>query len=134
MLQKLPVSEVYGALQSSERGLTQQEAEERETSFGKNELQEKKKQSLILKFLSNFTHLMAILLWCAGLIGFIAQMPELGVAIWMVNIINGAFSFWQEFRAGKATEALKKLLPTYARVLRDGTEQRFWPRTWYQVT
>jgi trk system potassium uptake protein TrkA len=42
----------------------------------------------------------------------------------MVNIINGAFSFWQEFKAEKATEALRKLLPSYARALRDGEVQR----------
>ncbi len=51
-------------------------------------------------------------------------MPQLAIAIWMVNVINGVFSFWQEFRAEKATEALKKMLPTYARVLRDGSEQK----------
>ena len=56
--------------------------------------------------------------------GFLAQMPQLGIAIWMVNVINGVFSFWQEFRAEKATEALRQLLPSYARVLRDGEEQR----------
>ncbi len=67
---------------------------------------------------------MAILLWVGGAVGFIAQMPQLGIAIWMVNVINGIFSFWQEYRAEKATEALKKLLPSYARVLRDGEDQR----------
>lgn len=123
-LQKLPVSDVYGALNTSEKGLPNHEAKTRLEEFGKNALQEKKGQPLILKFLSNFTHFMAILLWCAGIVGFIAQLPQLGVAIWMVNIINGAFSFWQEFRAGKATEALKKLLPDYARVIRNGEEQK----------
>jgi Ca2+-transporting ATPase len=67
---------------------------------------------------------MAILLWVGGAVGFIAQMPQLGIAIWMVNVINGVFSFWQEYRAEKATEALKKLLPSYALVLRDGEDQR----------
>jgi magnesium-transporting ATPase (P-type) len=42
----------------------------------------------------------------------------------MVNVINGAFSFWQEYKAEKATEALRKLLPHYVRALRDGQEQR----------
>ena len=67
---------------------------------------------------------MAILLWVGGAVGFIARIPELGIAIWMVNVINGVFSFWQEYRAEKATEALKKLLPSYTRVLRDGEERR----------
>jgi magnesium-transporting ATPase (P-type) len=76
------------------------------------------------KLLANFTHLMALLLWVGGLIGFLAQMPQLGMAIWLVNVINGAFSFWQEYRAEQATAALRRLLPTYARVLREGVEQR----------
>lgn len=51
-------------------------------------------------------------------------MPELGIAVWLVNVINGVFSFWQEFRAGKATEALRNMLPSYVRVIRDGQEQK----------
>ena len=42
----------------------------------------------------------------------------------MVVIINGMFSFWQEYKAEKATEALRRMLPTYAHVLRDGQECR----------
>jgi magnesium-transporting ATPase (P-type) len=67
---------------------------------------------------------MALLLWVGGLIGFLAQMPQLGIAVWMVNLINGAFSFWQEYKAEQATAALWRMLPTYARVLREGVEQR----------
>jgi P-type E1-E2 ATPase len=51
-------------------------------------------------------------------------MPELGIAIWIVNLINGVFSFWQEYQAEKATDALRRLLPRYARVRRDGNEER----------
>lgn len=120
----LPVNEVYTALGISPEGLSKSEAEERLKQYGKNEIQEVKGKPLILKFLSNFTHLMAILLWVGGFVGFIAHMPQLGIAIWLVNIINGVFSFMQEFRAEKATEALKKLLPSYAHVLRDGEAQR----------
>jgi len=92
--------------------------------LGRNVIREVRGKSLFVKFISNFTHLMAILLWVGGAVGFIARMPELGIAIWMVNVINGVFSFWQEYRAEKATEALKKLLPSYARVLRDGEDRR----------
>lgn len=107
---------------TSPSGLSTSEAENRLKQVGPNILRQKKGKPLYLRFLSNFTHLMAILLWVGGLVGFIAQMPQLGVAVWMVNLINGVFSFWQEFRAEKAMEALRKLLPSYGRVLRDGKE------------
>ena len=81
-----------------------------------------KGKPLILKFLANFTHVMAIMLWLAGIGAFIAKMPELGIAVWSVNIINGGFSFFQEFRAEKATQALKKILPSQSRVMRNGEE------------
>lgn len=123
-IQKLGISEVYKALETKAEGLSATEAENRLKQFGKNILKEKKGRPFIWKFLSNFTHLMAVLLWGAGLVALVAKIPELAIAIWMVNVINGTFSFWQEFRAGKATEALKKLLPDYVRVLRDGQEQR----------
>jgi P-type Ca2+ transporter type 2C len=47
-------------------------------------------------------------------------MLQLGIAIWMVNLINGLSSFWQEFRAEKAAEALMQLLPRQVRVIREG--------------
>lgn len=121
---RLRVSEVYDALGTSESGLSGSDARERTQKFGKNVLPARKGRPTILVFLSNFTHLMAVLLWIAGVIAIIAQMPQLAAAIWLVNIINGIFSFFQEFRAGKAIEALKKLLPTYVRVQRDGREQK----------
>lgn len=109
---------------SETSGLTEQEVLHRLEKYGKNVLREKKEKSIILVFLSNFISLMAILLWIGGVIAIFADMPQLGVAIWLVNIINGVFSFWQEYRAGKATGALKKMLSTYARVIRDGQEQQ----------
>ena len=120
----LSVGEAYTALGVDPSGLSKSEAEERLKKYGSNTIKEVKGKPLIVKFLSNFTHLMAILLWVGGIVGFIAHMPQLGIAIWLVNVINGVFSFMQEFRAEKATEALKKLLPSYAHVIRGGEEQR----------
>jgi potassium/sodium efflux P-type ATPase len=120
----IPIPAVYNALKTRPQGLTQAEAEERLQRYGRNIIREVKGKPLYLKFLANFTHLMAILLWAGGIVGFIARMPQLGIAIWMVNVINGVFSFWQEYRAEKATEALHKLLPHYVRTLREGEEQR----------
>jgi Ca2+-transporting ATPase len=120
----LPVAALYTALGSRPEGLTSQEIRARQPRFGRNTIQKVKGKPLYQKFLANFTHLMAILLWIGGAVALIANMPQLAFAVWLVNVINGAFSFWQEFRAEKATEALRQLLPSYARVLRDGEQQR----------
>ena len=115
---------VYTALETRANGLRQAEVDERLRRYGPNLLEQVGRQALVRRFLANFTHPMAVLLWTGGLIAFIAQMPQLGVAIWLVNLINGVFSFWQEYHAEKATEALRQLLPSYARVVREGHEQR----------
>ncbi len=115
---------VYALLATSPNGLTWPEAEERLRHFGPNTIRDVEATPLYRKLLANLTHVMALLLWAGGLVGFIAQLPQLGIAIWMVNLINGGFSFWQEYRAEKATEALRRMLPIYARVLRDGQEIR----------
>ncbi|NTU71510.1 MAG: cation-transporting P-type ATPase [Coriobacteriia bacterium] len=113
-------AEVLEAMQTSEAGLTSDEAARRLTEYGPNEIREIKGRPLILKFLENFYHLFAIMLWVGGGLAFVADMPQLGWAIFAVIFINAIFSFWQEFKAGKATEALKKMIPHKAKVIRDG--------------
>lgn len=120
----LPVAEAYTALAVGLQGLTQAEAAARLRQYGPNTLREIKGPSLILKFLANFTHLMALLLWAGGAMAFIGQLPQLGWAIWAVVVINAVFSFWQEYKAEKATEALKKMLPSYVRVMREEQESK----------
>jgi len=120
----LPVADVYRALGSRLQGLAEAEAALRLLRHGPNVIEEFRGKPLYLKFVANFTHLMAILLWAGGAVAIVAKMPQLAIAIWMVNVINGAFSFWQEFRAEKATAALRKMLPHFVRVLRDGGERQ----------
>lgn len=120
----LSIAEVFDEMHTCAEGLTQEAALERLAQYGPNKLRQAKGKPLHQKFLANFTHMMAMLIWVGGVMAIIARMPELAVAVWMVNLINGLFSFWQEFRAEKATEALMKMLPDYARVLRDREEKR----------
>lgn len=121
---KVPAAQVYTQVNTSPYGLTSIEAQRRLAIYGKNRLKESQGKPLILKFLANFVHMMALLLWVGGALAFVAQMPQLGAAIWVVILINAIFSFWQEYKAERATEALKKLLPSYTRVLRNGVETR----------
>lgn len=114
------IGDVFSLCSTRPEGLTRVEAAEALARFGKNVLIKKRKKSVYIRFLVNFTHLMAILLWIGGMIAVIADMIQLGIAIWLVNVINGIFSFWQEFRAEKAADALMKLLPAHVRVMREG--------------
>lgn len=112
--------EVFKKSGSSTTGLSSDEATKRLAQYGRNVITTQKGPSRLKAFFKNFSSLMSLLLWIAGSIAFVAQMHELGVAIWLVNIINGLFSFWQQQRAQAATDALQKMLPSYAKVLRDG--------------
>ena len=112
--------EVFKKSGSSTTGLSGDEAAKRLAQYGRNVITTQKGPSRLKAFFKNFSSLMSLLLWIAGGIAFVAQMHELGVAIWLVNIINGLFSFWQQQRAQAATDALQKMLPSYAKVLRDG--------------
>ncbi|MHB8858442.1 MAG: cation-translocating P-type ATPase [Thermoleophilia bacterium] len=107
-------------LKTGAGGLTPEEAASRLEHYGLNEITEAKKTPLVLRLASNFYHTFALLLWVAGILAFIAGLPELGWAIIAVIFINAIFSFWQEYQAEKAVEALKRILPARARVIRGG--------------
>ncbi len=121
---ELTTEEIYKELNTSAKGLTDDEAKIRIPKYGYNEITEVKKSSIISKFLSNFTNLLAILLWIASILAFIGGMPQLGFTIILVIVINALFSFWQEYKAEQATESLKKMLPQYVRVIRNGQTEK----------
>ncbi|MCP9329761.1 hypothetical protein KBX33_11655 [Liquorilactobacillus satsumensis] len=121
---KVTVEELIERFHTQIIGLTQHEADERLKKYGPNTIRQGKRQSEILIFLENFTSLMAILLWVSGIIAMFAGMLELGIAIWAVNVINGYFSYWQQHAAQKATDSLKKMLPAYVKVIRDGQAKK----------
>lgn len=113
-------AELFEALSTSAEGLSTEEASSRLKRDGPNEIATVPGKPLVLRLLANFYHLFAVLLWAGALLAFVGGMPQLGWAIIAVIVINAVFSFWQEYRAEKATEALRELIPAKARVLRDG--------------
>ena len=116
----LAAEDVYHISETSADGLTESEATLRLDQYGYNELPEPPRRSLVLRFIDQLTHFMALLLWVAGTLAFISGTPQLGWAIWAVIWINAIFSFWQEFQAEQALSALKKVLPAQVRVYRSG--------------
>ncbi|MDZ4278558.1 MAG: cation-transporting P-type ATPase, partial [Dehalococcoidia bacterium] len=70
------------------------------------------------------THTLALLLWAGAGLAFLARLPQLGWAILAIVLLNGLFSFWQEYRSSRLVEALHRRLPSAVRVRRDGREHR----------
>ena len=117
----LSTEQLYQALNTSELGLSELETTSRLQQYGLNELPEPTRRPMILRFIDQLTHFMALLLWVAGMLAFLSGTPALGWAVWAVIGINAGFSFWQEFQAEKALSALNQMLPSQAKVYRDGT-------------
>jgi Ca2+-transporting ATPase len=120
----LQVPEVYTSLETCTDGLTDSEVEERRSLYGSNQLSEPPKEPVWRKLVGILAHPMALLLWLAGAIAIWLNELTLGIIIWIVVVVNAAFSFWREYRAEQATAALQHLLPSYARVVRKGEETR----------
>ena len=123
----LSVEQSLSSLKTSAAGLSATEAIRRQKEFGTNHVEEVEREHLLLSFAREFTHFFAIILWIAAALAFFAEyfdpgqgMVRLGVAIVGVIIVNGIFSFWQEYKAEKAIAALRQLLPQKVQVLRDG--------------
>jgi len=74
-------------------------------------------------FLANFTHTLALLLWLAAALAFVAGITELGTAILAVIGINGVFAFVQEYRAEQVVASLMRRVAVRARVVRVGQER-----------
>lgn len=104
-------------------GLSQAEVRRRREESGPNLLPRPPRVPLWRRLLAQFTHFFAALLWVAGGLAIAAGMPQLGIAIFVVIVLNGLFAFLQEYRAEKAGEQLRDLLPRRATVVRDGRRQ-----------
>ena len=126
-IQSLTAEQSLASLHTAATGLTAAEARRRLAEFGPNHVEEVARASLLLRFAREFTHFFALILWLGAALAFLAEyfdpgqgMVRLGVAIVGVILINGVFSFWQEYKAERAVDALRQLLPQQVMVSRDG--------------
>jgi len=126
----LPSDDVFERLETSPRGLTEDEAYKRLKQHGPNVLPAKVGRPIIYRFFDQFTTLFAIMLEVGALLVLIAAFLSTGssrqdnfnvaIAIMGVVVLNAVIGFFQEYRAEKATEALQKLVPQNAKVIREG--------------
>jgi sodium/potassium-transporting ATPase subunit alpha len=127
VITQVPAETVFKQLETSPAGLSQEEARRRLTQYGPNALAEPNHWSAVRGLMQHFTHFLAILLWIAAGLAFTADrlkpgegMATLGWAIFGVIVINAVFAFVQEYKAERAVQALHRLLPANAWVVRGG--------------
>ena len=126
-IQSLTTDRALASLKTSATGLAQAEVVRRLAEFGHNRVEEVGREHFLIRFAREFTHFFAIILWIGAGLAFLAEhfdpgqgMARLGIAIVGVIIINGIFSFWQEYKAERAVAALRQLLPQKVKALRGG--------------
>lgn len=102
-----------------ERGLGRQEVEQRLAHYGKNKLQEARRISPGEILVAQFRNIIVLLLVVAVILAvFLGDYLE-AMAIFVVIILNALFGFITEYRAGRAMEALKDLVISTAKVIRE---------------
>jgi Ca2+-transporting ATPase len=106
------------------KGLTESESEARLGRYGPNEIKKKKRISKLAIFLNQFTSPLVVILIIATLLSaLIGEMLD-AIVILVILVFNAGFGFFQEYKAEKTIEALKKLTAPEATVIRDGKTKK----------
>ena len=120
----LAAHEVVLLLESDpHRGLSGEDAEERLARFGPNSLPAAKGAGLVRRVLRQFHHpLIYVLLAAAAITAGLGEYVDSAVILGVV-LVNALIGFIQESKAEGALDALRSMVHTSARVIRDGYEQ-----------
>ena len=121
----LNIEDVISELNSDPDGISGEEASNRLAKYGKNELENVKPRSKILKFFDQFHDVMVIILIISAIVsGTVSIINHESLvdsyAILLIVVINAFLGFFQEQRADNAIDALSKMQGSFTKVKRDG--------------
>ena len=126
MWHEMNIYEVLKEKNTDERiGLSTDEAKKRRIEYGLNKLNQKKKESLFIKFIKQFNDFMIIILIIASIISLVLAKMEGtndyidSIIIIAIVIFNAILGLIQESKAEKSIEALQKMSSPTAKVKRD---------------
>ena len=110
------------------KGLTDDEVIKRQNQYGKNELQNTKKEGILLKFFKQFNDFMIIILIMASIVSagvswYQGENDYIdSIIIISIVVLNAIMGVLQEAKAEKSIESLKKMAPQMSKVIRNGKE------------
>ena len=126
----MKIEEIAKRLKTNTKiGLANKQVEIRRLEFGKNKLDEQKKESIVLKFFKQFNDFMIIILIIASIVSAAVSYMQGendyfdSIIIIAIVILNAIMGLVQEERAEKSIESLKKMTPEIVKVIRDGDIQ-----------
>ena len=112
------------------KGLNFEEVKKRQMKYGKNELENKKKEGILIKFIKQFNDFMIIILIMASIVsaGISWYQGENdyidSIIIIAIVVLNAVMGVLQEEKAEKSIESLKKMTPQMSNVIREGKEKQ----------
>nr|WP_234338121.1 HAD-IC family P-type ATPase [Streptomyces sp. NRRL F-5727] len=115
-----PLPRLRRELATGPDGLSAREAARRLAVHGPNEVRREEHPSFARELVRQLVHPLALLLWAATALAFVADLAVLGWAILAVIAVNATFALLQERQAERAVETLARYLPERALVVRDG--------------
>uniref|UniRef100_Q3ARH1 ATPase, E1-E2 type n=1 Tax=Chlorobium chlorochromatii (strain CaD3) TaxID=340177 RepID=Q3ARH1_CHLCH len=116
----LDSQQVLSIFESSLQGLELEEVKTRLVSYGRNELKRKNKDGALKVLWRQINNpLIWVLIGSSTLATALGKITD-GMVVFAVVVINSIIGFIQEFKAGKAIEALSSMVPENATVIRDG--------------
>ncbi|MEM2314734.1 MAG: HAD-IC family P-type ATPase, partial [Candidatus Bathyarchaeia archaeon] len=118
----LSVDDVIRALKSDVKGLSDTEARARLSRFGPNELAAVRKVSPLKIFFDQFKSVLIWILIGATIISLFMGEEVDAIVIFAIVLVSSTLGFIQEYRAGRALEALKRMLSPTVTVVRDSRE------------
>ena len=103
-------------------GISQDEANGRLEKYGPNELKEEARQSFLSKLLAQFKDVLVLILIAAAIVSAFVGEPVDAIVIIAIVIVNAILGLYQEGKAEKSLEALKKMSAPNAKIIRDGNQ------------
>ena len=102
------------------KGLVSSEVDLRLGKYGSNELIEAKTKGFLSKIIAQFSDFLVIILIAAAVISFFVGESKDAIVIMSIVIVNAFLGIYQEGKAEKSLDALKKMSSPNAKVIRNG--------------
>ena len=118
----LKPEEAAERLNSSFEGLPADDADERLKTYGPNRIEKRSEDGPLVILWRQINNPLIWVLIGSGILAVLLGKITDGSVVLGVVVINTIIGFIQEYRAGKAIEALSEMVPENARVLRDGMQ------------